>query len=137
MPKVMQDQMKKSNPSSSSGNPSGTRGFSTSVRAGQEMQQPPQHRDGDAESVPDPDAVLVADMISKINGQATALHGLKFPTPESLPPTENFRTRYDSILKSFTNMLMRDGKKARAQRVCALQQPNPAHIWVNQINVTD
>lgn len=125
----MQEQMRMSKSSGSGGssNPSGSRGFSTSARAREEMQQQPPRQDdlnasgagaGAGGETSDPSAALVAHMISDVTEQAGNIHGLKFPTPESLPSTENFRTRYDSILKSFTNMLMKDGKKARAERVC-------------------
>lgn len=105
----MQDQIK---------NPSGSRSFSTSARAGQDIQQ---------NNIPDSDAVsdeqsaaLVANMISDVTEQVTELQGLKYPAPESLPSTENHRERYDAVLNTFTHLLMSDGKLARAQRVSFL-----------------
>lgn len=91
--------------------PSGTRSFSTSTRRTQADVQ------GDSQT--EPSAAMVASMISHVNQQAAELNpGLKFPAPESLPRTENFRTRYDTLLDQFTKQLMRDGKLATAQRVC-------------------
>lgn len=35
-----------------------------------------------------------------------------------LPPNSNLKHRYDPIVKQFTNLMMRDGKLSKAQRVC-------------------
>ncbi|PLB41907.1 mitochondrial 37S ribosomal protein uS7m [Aspergillus candidus] len=99
-PKVLKDQSK---------GPSGTRSFSTSTRRTQANLQ--------GNNQMEPAAAMVASMISQVNQQAAELNpGLKFPAPESLPRTENFRTRYDTLLDQFTKQLMRDGKLATAQR---------------------
>lgn len=134
MPKVMQDQIGKSKPSGSGGNnPSGTRGFATSARVRQDMQQqqppqqPPQQGGGAGEGA-DPSAALVANMISNITESAENLHGLKFGKPEALPRSENHRARYDLVLAKFTNLIMRHGKKAQAQRVT---HPQPVHEIVH------
>lgn len=37
-----------------------------------------------------------------------------------LPPNSNLKHRYDPIVKQFTNLMMRDGKLSKAQRVCPL-----------------
>jgi ribosomal protein S7 len=100
MPKVMQDQLKRS---------SGNRSFSTFTR----RYQP----DLQGQDVADPSAAVVANMINQVNQEVAELHpGLKFPAPESLPKTENFRERYDSLLEQFTKLLMRDGKLSKAQK---------------------
>lgn len=105
MPKVMQEQVKNS--------PSGTRSFSTSARRfDQDMQQ--------QEPPADPSMDIVANMINHVTENAAELQGLKFPAPETLPDSEKFRERYDSVMKLFTNMLMSSGKMARAQRVLPL-----------------
>lgn len=104
MPKVMQEQVKKS--------PSGTRSFSTSTRFNQEMHQ--ENAAGGA----DPSVDVVANLINHVSNSAAERQGLKFPAPESLPRSENIDERYDSVMKLFTNMLMTAGKLARAQRVC-------------------
>ncbi|KAL5359656.1 SPX domain-containing protein [Aspergillus floccosus] len=120
-PKVMQDQMK---------GPSGTRSFSTSTRRRQADLQ------GQNAGFDDQTAAVVANMISQVDQQAAELHpGLKFEAPETLPKTENFRTRYDSLLEQFTKLLMRDGKLSKAQknmafildhlRTASPPQPNP------------
>ncbi|KAE8353158.1 ribosomal protein S7 domain-containing protein [Aspergillus coremiiformis] len=121
MPKVMQDQIKSS---------TGTRSFSTSTR----QSQAELHDQG--KSVDEQTAAMVANMISQVNQQAEELHpGLKFGPVEPLPKTENFRTRYDSLLEQFTKLLMTDGKLSMAQRNMAFildhlrtaspPQPNP------------
>ncbi|KAM0122014.1 low-affinity phosphate transporter [Aspergillus fumigatus] len=102
MPKVMQDQLKRS---------SGNRSFSTFTR----RYQP----DLQEQEVTDPSVAVVANMINQVNQEVAELHpGLKFPAPESLPKTENFRERYDPLLEQFTKLLMRDGKLSKAQKVC-------------------
>lgn len=110
MPKVMQDQVKNSPPS-------GSRSFSTYTRFAQEMQK--QNSAAGAGGSADPSVELVANMITDVSNQAAEKQGLKFPAPESLPASENFRERYDSVLKLFTNMIMTSGKLTRAQRVCS------------------
>ncbi|KAF4159971.1 hypothetical protein CNMCM6069_000477 [Aspergillus lentulus] len=100
MPKVMQDQLKRS---------SGNRSFSTFTR----RYQP----DLQGQDLPDPSVAVVANMINQVNQDVAELHpGLKFPAPESLPKTENFRERYDPLLEQFTKLLMRDGKLSKAQK---------------------
>lgn len=102
MPKVMQEQFKKSG---------GSRSFSTSARS----------RQPDVESSlnHDASAAFLADMIEQVNSQAIERNpGLKFDAPEVPTKTMNFRKRYDSLQEQFTKMLMQDGKLARAQNVC-------------------
>ncbi|PTU23262.1 hypothetical protein P175DRAFT_0499799 [Aspergillus ochraceoroseus IBT 24754] len=56
-------------------------------------------------------------MISQVAQQAAELGpGLKFAAPETLPKSENFRTRYEPLLEQFTKLLMRDGKLSAAQK---------------------
>ena len=109
----MQDQMQ---------GPSGSRSFSTSVRFQQQDVQ------GGQPSPDDVSTAVVADMISAVaDEKAEQLQqaGLKFPAPQSpLPKTENFRTRYDSVLDQFTKELMHDGKLSQAQKVWVL------FLWV-------
>ena len=103
MPKVMQDQIKSS---------TGTRSFSTSTRRSQAELH------GQGKSFDEQTAAVMASMISQVNQQAEELHdGIKFDPVETLPKTENFRTRYDSLLEQFTKLLMTDGKLSRAQKV--------------------
>ncbi|EAW08299.1 mitochondrial 37S ribosomal protein uS7m [Aspergillus clavatus NRRL 1] len=122
MPKVMQDQLKRS---------SGTRSFSTFTRRYQPELQ--------GQDLPDPSAAVVANMISQVNQEVAELHpGLKFPAPETLPKTENFRTRYDPLLDQFTKLLMQDGKLSKAQknmsfildhlRTASPPQPHPKRL---------
>lgn len=102
MPKVMQDQFKK---------PGSSRSFSTSARS--------RMPDVERTSNDDASAALLANMIQQVNEQAVERDpGLKFEEPPSPAKTLNFRKRYDSLQEQFTNMLMKDGKLARAQRVC-------------------
>lgn len=101
MPKVMQDQFKKSG---------GSRSFSTSARS--RMPDVEQHSQDDAS------AALLANMIQQVNEQAVERNpGLKFDAPEIPAKTLNFKKRYDSLQEQFTKMLMHDGKLARAQKV--------------------
>jgi hypothetical protein len=102
MPKVMQDQFKKSG---------GYRSFSTSARSRQPDVEGSLHDDASA--------ALLADMIQQVNAQAIERNPeLKFDAPEVPAKTMNFRKRYDSLQEQFTKMLMQDGKLARAQNVC-------------------
>ncbi|KAF5860761.1 low-affinity phosphate transporter [Aspergillus alliaceus] len=121
MPKVMQDQIKST---------TGTRSFSTSTRRSQAGLH------GQGKSFDEQTAAVMANMISQVNQQAEELHeGIKFEPVEALPKTENFRTRYDSLLEQFTKLLMRDGKLSKAQkdmafildhlRTASPPQPNP------------
>ncbi|KAI9368534.1 hypothetical protein BJX61DRAFT_546431, partial [Aspergillus egyptiacus] len=109
-PKVFQDQLNKG--------PSGSRSFSTSARRPQLQQQ----GQGAGSSAADQaSAALVESMISQVTSQAAEAAmlppGLKFPAPATLPKTENYKTRYDSVLEQFTKQIMKDGKLARAQKV--------------------
>ena len=93
--------------------PSGTRSFSTSAR----RLQP----EVEGKNFDDASAAMVANMISEVNQQAAELHpGLKFPAPGSIPRTENFRKRYETIVEQFTKLLMQDGKLSKAQKVYEL-----------------
>jgi small subunit ribosomal protein S7 len=61
-------------------------------------------------------------MIAQVTEQAHAAQhelapGLKFPAPETLPRTENYRSRYEPLLEQFTKMMMRDGKLGIAEKV--------------------
>ncbi|KAL2868876.1 mitochondrial 37S ribosomal protein uS7m [Aspergillus lucknowensis] len=123
-PKVFQDQLKKG--------PSGSRSFSTSARPGQgevEAQKDAQKESSsasasgsgsgsDATSEDRASAALVQSMITQVTQEATAMlpPGLKFPAPESLPRTEHYRKRYESVVDQFTKLMMRDGKLSVAQK---------------------
>lgn len=94
--------------------PSGSRSFSTSTRRSQADLQNQGGAGFDEQT-----ASVVANMISQVNLKTEELHpGLKFEAPETLPKSENFRKRYDSLLEQFTKLLMRDGKLSMAQKVC-------------------
>ncbi|KAL4751236.1 hypothetical protein BDW72DRAFT_95951 [Aspergillus terricola var. indicus] len=107
-PKVFQDQMKK---------PSGSRSFSTSTgrsqfeeRKGAATNSTPSMSEADQ-------TALLKSMITQVTEETQALMpGLKFPAPESIPRTENFRYRYEPVVEQFTKNLMRDGKLATAQK---------------------
>lgn len=118
MPKVMQEQVKNT--------PSGSRSFSTYTKFAQEMMQQNSAAAGGGK---DPSVELVANMITDVSNETAEKQGLKFPAPDSLPATENFRERYDSVLKLFTNMIMTSGKLTRAQRVCPLSIPGR---WITE-----
>lgn len=102
--------------------PSGSRSFSTSsVRRSLDQfqhQQPQGQQPGSEKPSDEVSAAMVANMIAQVDhGAAEKLTGLKFPMPEELPKTENFRTRYEPLLEQFTKLLMEDGKLSRAQKV--------------------
>ena len=45
--------------------------------------------------------------------------GFKYPLPDlPLPPGSKLQDRYSDIITQFTNLLMRNGKKGKAERVC-------------------
>lgn len=96
--------------------PKGSRAFSTSTRARQQDLHSGQEAGSD-----DMSAAVLASMISQVTqekAEQMQLPGLKFQAPQSpLPKTENFRTRYDSVLDQFTKLLMQDGKLGLAQKV--------------------
>lgn len=109
-----------------------SRSFSTSARAQQEGSEfhnsnNPSAAGSGAGANPDVSAAVVANMISQaVEEKAEELEaaGLKFPVSQTkLPRTENFRTRYDSILEQFTKQLMHDGKLSKAQKVCYITSP--------------
>lgn len=60
-----------------------------------------------------------------------------------LPPNSNLKHRYDPMVKQFTNLMMRDGKLSRAQRVCPSvplisrkssgQHPRPMAAYTNYL----
>jgi hypothetical protein len=119
MPKVMQDQLKKSG---------GSRSFSTSARSRMPDVEGVEPRN-DANlfaSVPGAEgasaeaAAALASMIEQVQSQAVEENpGLKFeqPTvPENLK-TLNFRNRYDTLQDQFTKMMMESGKLTKAQKV--------------------
>jgi hypothetical protein len=52
-------------------------------------------------------------------------HKFALPDPDNWSPTDHLRRRYDPVIDQFTKMIMRDGKLARAQKVCT---PNQAPL---------
>jgi len=117
MPKIMQDELKKS----------GTRSFSTSARS--HMPDVDGVKPNDANplpSVPGAEgasaeaAAALASMIEQVQSQAVEENpGLKFDepiVPENLK-TLNFRNRYDTLQDQFTKMMMESGKLTKAQKV--------------------
>jgi hypothetical protein len=118
MPKVMQDELKKS----------GTRSFSTSTRSRMPDVDSVQLK-SDANLFPNagegasPEAAAaLASMIEQVQSETVVEDenlGLKFEKPvipENLK-TLNFRNRYDTLQDQFTKMMMESGKLTKAQRV--------------------
>lgn len=105
--------------------PSGSRSFSTSsLRRSLDQIQHPEQQQPEKPS-DEVSAAMVANMIAQVDHSAAEkLTGLKFPMPEELPKTENFRTRYEPLLDQFTKLLMEDGKLSRAQKVSILSSPS-------------
>ena len=117
MPKVMQEQVKKSN---------GSRSFSTSARS----RLPEEQTFGANE---DASAAVLAGMIKEVNqGVSERAPGFKFDEPDLTAKTLNFRRRYDSLQEQFTKMMMEDGKLAKAQKVCY-----PQHICADDSSRTN
>lgn len=125
MPKIMQDELKKS----------GTRSFSTSARS--RMPEVDASGSQDQNAIPDlpgiPDASADSpgrqpetfdSIIQKLQDLPEPVDveknpGLKFNEPV-LPEnvkTLNYRNRYDTLQDQFTKMMMRSGKLTRAQNV--------------------
>ncbi|KDN71910.1 putative 30S ribosomal protein S7 [Colletotrichum sublineola] len=63
----------------------------------------------------------------------------KFPLPKlPLPPHSHLKSRYHPVLDQLTNLMMRDGKKAQAQRVSP--SPCPAfwfHVRIGTMNADE
>ncbi|KAL4806843.1 ribosomal protein S7 domain-containing protein [Aspergillus unguis] len=112
-PKVFQNELNKG--------PSGSRSFSTSARRYQLEGQSQVPGDG-AKSLSDAEqAALLESMINKATeDKLELLPGLKYEMPEALPPTGNFRKRYEPVVEQFTKNLMRHGKLAVAQKNMAI-----------------
>jgi small subunit ribosomal protein S7 len=103
LPKVMKDAIK-SKPSST---PSGSRSYSTMVTP----------TGGSAGFDP-------ALMAFNPTSAAPTTPGLKFHMPTlPIPKDAHVKHRYDPIVEQVTNLLMRDGKKSVAQRVCIMPPP--------------
>lgn len=53
--------------------------------------------------------------------------GLKFaPVPMPMPAEDRLKSRLDPVVSFFTNMLMKHGEKAAAERVCC---PVNRRVW--------
>jgi small subunit ribosomal protein S7 len=99
----MQDDMKKSNPSS------GSRSYSTSARQGAEGLEVTSSA-GEMELPP---PMTFRDITHEMGGD-----GHKFGLPEApLARTDNFRRRYNPVVEQLTKAVMRNGKLSAAQRV--------------------
>lgn len=108
-PQVVKDDMKKKAASAAKGAKPGTRGFSTMARRLQtELSS--------SASAADVDPAILSSMT--VNSSETApTAGHKFPLPTlPLGPQANKDTRYDPVVQLVTNLIMREGKKATAQR---------------------
>lgn len=78
-------------------------------------------QEGSSASDTDQVASMMSDAVEQNRQQLP--EGFKFPLPPNLPrtsKTENFRSRYDSVLDQFTKQLMFSGKLAKAQKVYTL-----------------
>lgn len=64
--------------------------------------------DGDYEYEPNDD---------EMSGVVAQGHKFGIP-PKTLPPQSHLRKRYDPLVEQVTNLIMRHGKKATAQKVC-------------------
>ncbi|KAF2089419.1 ribosomal protein S7 [Saccharata proteae CBS 121410] len=100
LPKVMQDSIKRSSNNNTNTPPKGSRSFSTSaIRRAEETME-----------------------MSSEPAPVDIYPGTKFGMPMiPMPPEKRLKSRYDPIVVSVTNLLMRDGKLSVAQR-------NMAHI---------
>ncbi|KAK7613903.1 30S ribosomal protein-like protein S7 [Phyllosticta citricarpa] len=111
LPKVMRDSLKSSAPD-------GSRSFSTSAVARQEMQEPAQLEPVE-ETLPIEFPNDLGVQAFTNNRFVTPLneHGLKFaPVPMPMPAENRLKSRKDPVVEFFTNMLMRHGEKATAER---------------------
>ena len=117
-PEVLKEQIKPGGAGASNTKPStstGIRQFSTSTRQKLDLQST-------ASTSPMPASMLMPNNSSNppaLQAQSTkeATPGHKFPLPTlPLPPSATRKHRYDTIVEQLTNLLMKDGKKATAQR---------------------
>lgn len=107
MPKVMQDELKKS----------GKRSFSTSARSRMpEVDGVVPNADGPSAEA----AAALAEMIKQAQSPVVEENpGLKFDEPvvPQNVKTLNYRNRYDTLQEQFTKLMMMDGKLTKAQKV--------------------
>ncbi|KAK8165370.1 ribosomal protein S7 domain-containing protein [Phyllosticta citrichinensis] len=111
LPKVMRDSLKSSAPG-------GSRSFSTSAVVRQEMQESGQMEPAD-EMLPIEFPNDTGVQAFSENRFVTPLneHGLKFPpVPMPMPAEDRLKSRQDPVVGFFTNMLMKHGEKAAAER---------------------
>ncbi|CAG8925640.1 unnamed protein product [Penicillium salamii] len=106
MPKVMQDELKKS----------GKRSFSTSARSRMpEVDGVVPNADGPSAEA----AAALAEMIKQAQSPVVEENpGLKFDEPvvPQNVKTLNYRNRYDTLQEQFTKLMMMDGKLTKAQK---------------------
>lgn len=107
----MQEELKQSAPK-------GSRKFSTSalrlrlLREGWKQSSPRASRQFSTDSKLRQEALTTSENQAIVQGHIFDLPALP------LPPNSNLKHRYDPIVKQFTNLMMRDGKLSKAQRVC-------------------
>lgn len=125
-PEVMkQDAKSGTQAAKPSTNPSGTRSFSTQSRRRLEVEP---HTTGGI------DPALLTSLnttTSTSNGITEQPSDLKFPAPTS--PLPQMANRHDPIVAQLTNLLMKDGKKAKAERdmaeILTILRTNPAPVY--------
>lgn len=107
----MQEELKESAPK-------GSRKFSTAalslhlLREGSKQSSAIASRQFSTYSKLRQEALITAENEAIVQGHIFDLPALP------LPPNSNLKHRYDPIVKQFTNLMMRDGKLSKAQRVC-------------------
>ncbi|KAI9733592.1 MAG: hypothetical protein M1834_003194 [Cirrosporium novae-zelandiae] len=114
LPKVMQDEMKKSSNQKPN---NGTRSFSTLARRFQQMDITPPSGGGEGEP-PLPPSIAPNNSLSTPAASSVETPGHKFPLPDaaSMPRFMHLRHRYSPIIDQMTKLIMRDGKLSVAQR---------------------
>ncbi|KJX98183.1 30S ribosomal protein S7 [Zymoseptoria brevis] len=133
-PQVMKDEVKQGN------NPAkpSTRAFSTLARRQVEVSQNSEASSLDPSMLPSAaqQAQYVAELDASSNLPETTHKGHKFPLPDlPLPQGAVKDYRYDPVVMQVTNLLMKDGKKAVAQRNMAVilnvLRTNPAPTYAD------
>ncbi|SMR48445.1 unnamed protein product [Zymoseptoria tritici ST99CH_1E4] len=133
-PQVMKDEVKQGN------NPAkpSTRAFSTLARRQVEVSQNSEASSLDPSMLPSAtqQAQYAAELDASSNLPETTHKGHKFPLPDlPLPQGAVKDYRYDPVVMQVTNLLMKDGKKAVAQRNMAVilnvLRTNPAPTYAD------
>jgi len=119
LPQVMKDDMKNSATGSKRSFSTlarmNRRQFSTSAIRRQEVSQSTSHED----TLFQPELINSISSPQQASVETPSTPGVKFGLPTlPLPPGSNHKYRYDPLVEQMVGLLVRNGKKSVAQRVC-------------------